>query len=148
MKSCFLFGHADCLDHVLPRLEQSIEIAISNGVTNFYVGNRGAFDRLAATAVKRAKQKFPGVRLYLLLAYHPAERAPEPSEGFDGTYYPLYEKVPRRFAIVRTNEAMLHQADTVICYVNHLGNTKELLRLAHKIQEKEDLQIINIAEFL
>lgn len=87
MKSCFLFGHADCPDQVLPKLEQAIEAAISNGVTDFYVGNRGAFDRLATTAVKRAKRKFPGVRLYLLLAYHPAERAPEPSEGFDGTYY-------------------------------------------------------------
>lgn len=148
MKSCFLFGHADCPDHVLPRLEQSIEIAVSNGVTNFYVGNRGAFDRLAATAVKRAKRKFPGVRLYLLLAYHPAERAPEPSEGFDGTYYPLYEKVPRRFAIVRTNEAMLRQADYVICYVNHVGNTRKLLELAQKRQKQWAVAIENIAEMV
>lgn len=122
MKSCFLFGHADCPDQVLSRLEQAIETAISNGVTDFYVGNRGAFDRLATTAVKRAKRKFPGVRLYLLLAYHPAERPQELSEGFDGTYYPLEKTPPRRFAIVRANEAMLSQVDYVICYVNHVGN--------------------------
>ena len=143
MKSCFLFGHADCPDQVLSRLEQAIETAISNGVTDFYVGNRGAFDRLATTAVKRAKRKFPGVRLYLLLAYHPAERPQELSEGFDGTYYPLYEKVPRRFAIVRTNEAMLRQAEYVICYVNHVGNTRKLFAVA---QKRRELTIDNIAE--
>lgn len=146
MKSCFLFGHADCPDQVLPRLEQAIETALSNGVTDFYVGNRGAFDRLATTAVKRAKKKFPGVRLYLLLAYHPAERAPEPSEGFDGTYYPLEKTPPRRFAIVRTNEAMLSQVDYVICYVNHVGNSRKILSLAQKRQERGKIQIYNITQ--
>ena len=146
MKSCFLFGHADCPDQVLPRLEQAIETAISNEVTNFYVGNRGAFDRLATTAVKRAKRKFPEVRLYLLLAYHPAERPQELSEGFDGTYYPLEKTAPRRFAIVRANEAMLLQADHVICYVKHVGYTKKLLKLAYLRQKKLELTIQNISE--
>ena len=143
MKSCFLFGHADCPDQVLPKLEQSIESAISNGVLNFYVGNRGAFDRLAATAVKRAKKKFPEVRLYLLLAYHPAERPQELSEGFDGTYYPLENTPPRQFAIVRANEAMLRQADHVICYVHHVGNTRKLLVTAQNMLGRS---IHNIAE--
>lgn len=146
MKSCFLFGHADCPDHVLPKLEQAIEIAVSKGVLNFYVGNHGAFDRLAATAVKRVKQNFPEVRLYLLLAYHPAERPQELSEGFDGTYYPLEKTPPRRFAIVRANEAMLSQADYVICYVNHIGNTQKLLKLAYIRQEKLEITIKNISE--
>ena len=146
MKSCFLFGHADCPDQVLPRLEQSIETAISNGVTDFYIGNRGAFDRLATTAVKRAKKKFPEVRLFLLLAYHTAERPQELSEGFDGPYYPLEKTPPRRFAIVRANEAMLRQADYVICYVNHVGNTRKLLKLAYIRQKKLEITIQNISE--
>lgn len=146
MKSCFLFGHADCPDQVLPRLEQAIETAISNGVTGFYVGNRGAFDRLATTAVKQAKKKFPEVRLYLLLAYHPAERPQELSEGFDGTCYPLEKTPPRRFAIVRANEAMLRQADYAICYVNHVGNTRKLLAVSQKRKGRGEIHIENIAE--
>lgn len=146
MKSCFLFGHADCPEYVLPKLEKAVEEAVSKGVQNFYVGNRGAFDRLAVTAVKRVKQKSPEVCLYLLLAYHPAERATEPSEGFDGSYYPLLKNVPRRYAIVRANEAMLRQTDYVICYVNHVGNTKKLLSIAQKRQERGEIQIENIAE--
>lgn len=143
MKSCFLFGHADCPDQVLPRLEQAIKAAISNEVTDFYVGNRGAFDRLAVSAVKRAKRKFPGVRLHLLLAYHPAERPQELSEGFDGTYYPLETTPPRKYAIVRANEAMLRHVCYVICYVNHIGNTRKLLAIA---QKSPGLTIDNIAE--
>lgn len=143
MKSCFLFGHADCPDQVLSRLEQALETAILTGVQNFYVGNRGAFDRLAATAVKRAKRKFPEIRLYLLLAYHPAERPRELPEGFDGSYYPLEKTPPRQFAIVRANEAMLRHTGSVICYVCHVGNTRKLLELAQKTQ---GLTIINIAE--
>ena len=146
MKSCFLFGHADCPDHVLPKLEKSIETAVSNGVQNFYVGNRGAFDRLATTAVKRIKQKHPDVRLYLLLAYHPAEQPQAPTEGFDGTYYPLFENVPRRYAIVRSNEAMARLADYVICYVNHVGNTRKLLSIVQKRQDSGNIFIDDIVD--
>jgi hypothetical protein len=146
MKSCFLFGHSDCPYAILPELERRIEKAITNNVTHFYVGNRGNFDHLAAAAVKHLKACYPAIRLYLLLAYHPAERPTEPSDGFDGTYYPLLEKVPRRYAIVRANEAMLRQSDAVICYVNHPGNTRKLLSLAQKRREKGELTLDNVAQ--
>lgn len=146
MKNCFLFGHSDCPDAILPKLKHSIETAISNGITHFYVGNRGNFDRLAATAVKKMKTQHPEICLYLVLAYHPAERAAEPSEGFDGTCYPLVEKVPRRYAIVRTNETMLRQTNAVICYVNHPGNTRKLLKTAQKRMETGEIILENLGE--
>lgn len=56
-RSCFLFGHADCPDSVMPILEQAVERFYTNfQVRYFYVGNRGRFDSLAAAAVKRAKK--------------------------------------------------------------------------------------------
>ena len=146
MITCFLFGHADAPGTIMPKLEEAIEKCYSKGISNFYVGNRGRFDSLATAAVKQAKKKFPGVRLYLLLAYHPAERPQETPEGFDGTYYPLEEKIPRQFAIVRANEAMLRQADYVICYVNHAGNTRKLLAIAQKREKQELIPIENIAQ--
>ena len=40
MKSCFMFGHADAPDIIMPRLEQAIERYYSkDGLTDFYVGN-------------------------------------------------------------------------------------------------------------
>lgn len=45
LRSCFLFGHADAPQSILPILEQAIEHEISEGVSVFYVGYHGSFDR-------------------------------------------------------------------------------------------------------
>ncbi len=144
MKSCFLFGHADCPDSMLPKIEEAIVNCYSKGVTAFYVGSRGRFDSLAATAVKRAKQQYGDIRLYLVLAYHPGERPIDPWDGFDGSYYPPLENVPRPYAIVRGNQYMVDNSDYLICYVKHIGNTRNLLEYAQK--RKEGGSIENVAE--
>ena len=141
-----MFGHADAPDTIMPRLEQAIERYYSkDGITDFYVGNRGRFDSLAAAAVKRAKQRHGDIHLYLLLAYHPAERAVVLLSGFDGSYYPPLEDTPRQYAIVRGNQYMVDTTDFLICYVKHFGNTRNLLEYARK-RKKEDTHIENIAE--
>ena len=73
-KVCFFIGHRDTPEHVYPALEQAVEQLITQGVTEFYVGNHGSFDRMAARGVIAAKQHHPQVRLTMLLAYHPGER--------------------------------------------------------------------------
>lgn len=144
---CFMFGHANCPDSILPKLEQSIEACYAKyNIRCFYVGNRGHFDSLATTAVKRAKLRHNDIRLYLLLAYHPAERAVNLSPGFDGSYYPSLENVPRQFAIVRANQHMADIADCIICYVRHMGNARNLLEHAQQRQKKRGVPIENVAE--
>ena len=142
MKSCFMFGHSDCPESMLPQIEQAIEKYHAEGVTEFYVGSRGRFDSLATAAVKRAKFHHKDIRLYLVLAYHPAERPVTLWDGFDGSFYPPMENVPRQFAIVKANQYMVRTADFLICYVRHIGNTRNLLAYANKKTEK----ILNIAE--
>ena len=146
-KTCFMFGHANCPDRILSKLEQSIEDCYSkHNIRSFYMGNRGQFDHLAATAVKRAKLRHKDIRLYLLLAYHPAERAVDLSPGFDGSYYPPLENVPRQFAIVQANQYMVDTVDCVICYAQHIGNTNNLLKYARQRQRKGAFHIENVAE--
>ena len=146
MKSCFMFGHADCPDSMLPRIEQAIEHYYSHyGVTDFYIGNRGQFDGLAATAVKNAKQRHTDIRMYLLLAYHPSERPVDLRGGFDGSFYPPLENVPRQFTIVKANQYMVDTTDFLICYVKHFGNTRNLLEYAQR-RKKEGVHIKNVAE--
>lgn len=143
MKSCFMFGHSDCSDCMLPKIEEAIENCILNyKTTQFYVGNRGNFDRLAAVAAKKVKQKHPELQLYLLLAYHPAERPVDLRDIFDGSFYPPLENTPRQYAIIRANRYMIDTCDGIICYVKHIGNTRNLLEYA----QKHHLNIINIAE--
>ena len=145
MKSCFMFGHADAPDSIMPRLSDAIEHCYSKGIVHFYVGNRGRFDSMAAPAVKQAKQRHAEIKLYLLLAYHPGERSVELGVGFDGSYYPPLEGTPRQYTIVKANRYMVNTADAMICYVWHMGNSRNLLDHAQK-RKKDGVLIENLAE--
>ena len=93
---------------------------ITQGVTEFYVGNHGSFDRMAARGVIAAKQRHLEVRLTMLLPYHPAEREVVLPAGFDGSLYPPgMENVPRRFAIPRANRWMVEHCTHLVAYVTH-----------------------------
>ena len=148
-KSCFFIGHRDADERLLPRLELIIDRLISEeNVRYFYVGGYGGFDRIAAAAVKRAKQKYPDITLMLVLTYHPAERAIPTPNGFDGTYHPEgLENTPRRYAIVRTNQIMVNTCDWLVCYVRHgASNSRNLLEYAQRRAQKKFIQITNICE--
>ena len=148
-KSCFFIGHREADERLLPRLELTIKRLIAEeNVRFFYVGGYGGFDRIAAAATKRAKQKYPDITLMLVLPYHPAERPTEAPDGFDGTYHPEgLENTPRRYAIVRTNQIMVNTCEWLVCYVRHgASNSRNLLEYARRREEKSLIQIINIGE--
>lgn len=139
-KRCFFIGHREAAKEILPALERAIEQHISYGVTEFIAGHYGGFDALAAQAVMRAKQQHPQITLVLLLPYHPAERLPDDTAGFDSTFYPPdMEKVPRRLSIVRANRYMVDHADYLIAYARHpASNARALAEYAQK-REKQGL---------
>ena len=147
MKSCFLFGHSDAPQEIQSAIEAAVERQYRNhDIRQYYVGAYGSFDRMAASALKAVKKRYQNISLYLLLPYHPAERPVETPEGFDGTFYPPLEKVPRRYAIVRANRYMTATCDSVICYVHHIGNTRTLLEYAQRRAKKGALSLENLAE--
>ncbi len=143
MKTCFMFGHATASYDALPRIEAAAERHYwEYGIRTFMVGSRGAFDQMAATAIKELKKKYPDISLQLLLAYHPAERPFDLWDGFDSSYYPPLKGVPRKFAIVKANQYMIQCADSIICYVNGIGNCRNFLEYA---QRRTDIPIENVA---
>ena len=83
--------------------------------------------------------------MYLLLAYHPGERKELLPEGFDGSFYPPIENVPKPYRIIRANQYMVDTVDAVICYVNHIGNTRELLNHIYRRKKMAGELIDNIA---
>ena len=148
-KSCFFIGHRDADERLLPRLELVIDRLIREEcVRYFYVGGYGGFDRVAAAAVRRMKQKYPDITLMLVLPYHPAERPTEAPDEFDGTYHPDgLESTPKRYAIVRANRIMVDDCDWLVCYVRHgAGNSRKLLEYAQKRAARGLIQIENIGE--
>lgn len=147
MKSCFLFGHRDSPYDIQSDIEAAAERQyLNNGIRQYYVGGYGSFDSRAASAIKKIKKRYHDINLYLLIPYHPAERPMETPEGFDSTFYPPLENVPRRYAIVRANRYMIETCDSIICYVNHIGNTRTLLEYAQRRAKKGAIQIENLAE--
>ncbi len=142
-------GHREADERLLPRLELVIErLIVEEDVRYFYVGGYGGFDRIAAAAVKRAKQKYTDTTLMLVLPYHPADRAVPTPIGFDGTYYPEgLETTPRSYAIVKANQIMVNNCDWLVCYVRHCAsNSRNLLEYAEWRQKKGLIQIVNIGE--
>ena len=148
MKSCFFIGHREANEGLLPRLESEIDrLIMEENVRYFYVGGYGGFDQIAATAVKRAKKKYPDITLMSVLPYHPAERPMEKLPGYDGTYYPEgLEKTPRHFAIVKANKLMVDSCHWLVCYVCHgASNSEKILQYARQREKKGLIQITNIA---
>lgn len=128
-KLCFLFGHRDAPEDILPELIRTAEKHyVQYGIREYVVGQYGNFDHLAVRAIREVKKKHEDVRLLLLTPYYSPERPQQIPEGCDGTLYPDgMERVPKRVSIVRANRYMIGRADSVICYVNRPGNARELL---------------------
>ena len=146
MKSCFFIGHREA--EMLPTLETVVKQHITEyGVTDFFVGNYGHFDWMAAKAVLHAKTQYPNITLTLLIPYHPAERPIALPSGFDRSFYPPgMEDVPRRLAIVRANRYMVNHVEYLIAYAWHpASNARELVRYAEKISVRSALKITNLA---
>lgn len=71
MSVCFMMGHAHAEDRLLPQILDMAQYLVAHeGVTQFLVGHYGAFDRLAAQAVRQLKRTYSNVELILLLPYY------------------------------------------------------------------------------
>ena len=148
MSACFFIGHRECGERMLPVLAQEVERHITeHGVTEFVVGHYGGFDRLAASAVREAKERHPEITLTLLLPYHPHDQPIPAQEGFDGTFYPPgMETVPKRAAIVRANRYMLEHSSCLIAYVSHPSSgSREVLEAALRRQKHGLIHVTNLA---
>lgn len=134
MSSCFFIGHRDAPGAVRAAVCAAAERLIrEEGIRDFYVGSRGNFDRLAASAVRELRESYPEIRLLLVLAYLPPAGEELP-EGFTGSVFPEgLEKVPRRYAILRANRVMVDSCDCLIAYAPHeTGNARLVLDYARR----------------
>jgi uncharacterized phage-like protein YoqJ len=117
MKSCAFFGHRDWgLKEGKEEIKNSIVNLIEKyGVMQFYCGGRGNFDNLCSQIVYELKKKYPHIKNTLVLSYIPKRKEEYglPAKYDDSVYF-LEERVPPRYAIVKTNEKMIDKSDYVI----------------------------------
>ena len=116
-KACTFFGHRDSPEIIKPKIRTAVIDLIENhGVTMFYVGNQGTFDRMVRSVLKEVTTAYPGVGYAVVLAYMPSTK--KRADDFSDTLLPDgIEKVPKRFAISWRNKWMIEHADYVVTYV-------------------------------
>lgn len=140
--ACFCFGHRHMPAELSAALADAICTVHKAGARTFIVGNYGDFDRACTAALRAFAAGHPDVTLLRLTPWHPSIRPCEVPKGFNGTFYPPIESVPKRYCIVRANEYMIQTCDYILCYVAHPGNSRNLLNHANG----KKLFIHNIAE--
>lgn len=147
-RRCFFIGHRDAPSELYPSIVSAVEEHIvQHGVTEFLVGQYGAFDRMAAKAVIQLKEKYPEVVLVLLLPYHPGEKKVVLPDGFDGSLYPEgQETVPKRLAIVRANQYAVKHSGYLIAYAWQPGSNAK--KIVESVKSNVHVSLINIRCFI
>ncbi len=135
------FGHKDTPSTVKPLLERTVRQLIEeNKDITFLVGTHGAFDRMTQSVLKEAAERYPGISCYIVLSYLPADNS---EQYMLPTLYPEgIEFAPKKFAISFSNNYMVNECDTVVCYVTHdWGGAAQFVDRA----KKKGKAIINLA---
>ena len=142
--NCTFFGHRDTPDEVAALIKQTLKLLVEEkGVTCFYVGEQGNFDRLVRCELQALRQEYPHIRCFVVLAYLPLHSKCGERTGFDTIYPAGLETVPPRYAIVKRNEWMLNKADVVVTYVKYtFGGAAQLQELARR----KGKAVYNLAE--
>ena len=140
---CTFFGHREQykLDRAL--LRRTIEDLIAQGVTTFYVGHQGSFDRTVFGVLLELEKKFPHISISVVLAYLPTKKQQvSPYEGY--SMYPEGIEVGLpRFAIDRRNTWMIDRADVCVCGIDRTsGNAYAFATQA----KKKGLRVVNVGE--
>ena len=135
MVCCSFFGHHDCPSSIKPKLcEVLIDLIENQSVDMFYVGNKGAFDRLVRSVLRELVQVYPQINYAVVLERIPGKQNEDHPEDFSDTMLPEgIETVPPRFAIVWRNKWMLRQSDYIVTYVTHSwGGAAQFVSLAER----------------
>ena len=143
MSACTFFGHSDSPLHIRPQLKRLVLSLIESGVREFYVGDKGNFDLMAASVLREIYRENHSISYSVVLSYLPAKPDYLQNSDYIETMYPEgLEKVPLRYAIVWRNKWMLQKCDYVICYVKYTwGGAYKFVELA----EKKGKTVINLA---
>lgn len=145
MTVCFC-GHRDMYanpDALRVWLEDSLRALIERGADRFYLGGYGAFDSMAAVALRDMRASHPGIESVLVLAYLGRPLDELDRQLYDRTTYPPLEGVPKRYAILRRNEWIVDHSDVVVSGVLHeWGGASQMLAYARR----KSREIISFSE--
>lgn len=145
---CCFAGHANIVDP--KNIEQSLlteieKLIVHENVIEFWVGNYGDFDRLSATCVRKLKNKYPKIRLILVIPYLTEKIKGNPEyyqTAFDEILMAnIPEQTPRMLKIIACNQFMVDESTWLIAYVRHKGGAQKTLAYARKNGKTKVIEI-------
>ncbi len=152
-KICCFAGHKDIYGNrniQFALYKKCEELIIKKYVNCFLVGNYGGFDEMASGTVIKLKEKYPHIKLELVLPY-----TTQKIDRYKDMYYKMYDSIiiadvryetPAKFKILRCNQYMVDNSDFLIAYISHtfggaaktyeyaLKKGKEVFNLADSIK--------------
>lgn len=90
---------------------------IKEGANEFYLGGYGEFDKLAAKIIKELTCNHTQIKTILVLPYIDKKIDKYDMNYYTQTEYPPLESVPKRYAILKSNEYMVENCDVLVSYV-------------------------------
>ena len=145
MATCIFFGHSECYGLDKAVLRAAIEELISQGVTEFLVGNHGGYDGMVFSCLQDLSKEYPEISYSVALAYLPTHK--EEFDIYHGhSFYPEGQEIgPAKFAIERRNRYLIESSDICLCYINRsFGGAYKFARMA----KNRGLQVINLGSVL
>ena len=139
---CCLFGHRDASADIMPLLTSVLEqLIVSEGARLFYVGEQGAFDRMAISVLTQLKRKYRHISFCIVLPYVPLYMP----ASTDETILPEgIEKVHPHYAIPWRNRWLVKNSAVVVAYVKRgIGGAAKAVEYAGKLKKK----VINLADY-
>ena len=120
-KICSFCGHRDCDSSIRKQIKETITDLIENqGITTFYSGGMGNFDKLCESVVRELKQKYEDIRLCLIMPYM-TKKLNTDKEYYNAMYdeiiIPDLGDIHYKRAITERNKWMVDCSDVILFYV-------------------------------
>lgn len=122
MKCCFV-GHRDAFG-IEDLVYAAIRRLINNGITDFYSGGMGNFDKMCESAVRHAGGTLTFV------PYNESQVKENDKLWYDNIVCPFGKKTYSIYDIPNRNKWVVDNCDVVLCYVYKMGGAMKTLDYA------------------
>ena len=147
MKTCCGFGHRMILADIDDCLYKEIIKAIEAGYELFYTGSMGEFDALFSTIVRRAKTKYPQIKLVCVKPYFTNDL--NTNKEYYSTFYDdiiipsQIIGVHYKAAIKARNRWIVDHSDLIFSYIiRNYGGAANTIKYAYNCGKR----VINLIE--
>ena len=156
-KICFI-GHRHIYNYnkIREKLYNIVEEEIKNGCEFFTMGTHGEFDEMALSVCRELRKIYTDIEIEVVITsfktiepiidHDPifGDEKYIPYSDVKTTMYDIEEEHYKR-KIVVSNQQMIDNCDTLICYVNPTKTYGGAI-LAYKYAKKKGLQLVNLYE--